>query len=585
MTKSNLIQNLPGVPLIARSINTILAKLGLKLLWKSSLANLENQLQIEEQKNQTLTHELDAAKVNLAHYHQLKELVYSGQVINDHNFFTTIINKLEFRNIDNLLNNQEVKTIYSHTLRDAVLVLSNEEFELLTLEVQIKLMEKIFFAILNLQHPNGNLVADLIANHYERILRNSDLQKAMGFKIYEYLYGLYWCGASSLGDMKKFDAMGVRPFAKYVKEQLLASTHTLEYVLKTEHPLKICYFCHYANFDKGNAISPIIMSLAKAHAWVADRRIFIYCVQWAHDEFAEAFADTDVVVRLLAQQSEYESVDNIIAQMKADEIDVVITDISSSIATYIYLHRAAPLQMWLELGYPYWSISQVDWVFLCAKDYQSGFGIPADRCSSLMPMQEEVTLLQECSESVLNDAKSSLPQDSIIFAVFTRLIKITPAYLDIVHRILLDNQNAHFLVVGTGDPRLIYSFIADQTINGRVTFLHRNVDLNVYGRIVDIFLDTFPFIGGNACREVSIHGKPIVSLYTLDFGRLLLDERDRDLLAMTADEYVAIAQRLATDIKFYQDKSEMAINLAKKSTNVTEAVANIDKVIQEFIIN
>jgi len=578
----NLMQRIPAIRLIGHGLNVILAQVDLRLMLCSSLTKLENNFQLEKQKNEVLVHELHHLRAELTHFRDLQELVESGQVLNTSDFFAKTLARLEPRNLD-CLTAKEIKTLYNCTLKDAFLLLSSEIFETLALEVQVELIQKIFLAIINLNHRNANLIADLIADHFVRILGRTDVQEAMVFKIYECLYGLYWCGASSLNDMKKFDLAGVRPFEEYFNRKLSAQLPVTERILPTKPKLNICYFCHYAHFDKGNAISPLIMSIAKAHALMPNRRIFVYCVQWTRDQFVQAFAGTGVVVRVLAQQSEYRSVDDIIVQMKVDGIDVAITDISSSIATYIFLKRAAPLQMWLELGYPYWSISQVDWVFLCAKNYQSDFGVPVHRCSSVSPAQEEVTLRQPCSQAQLAEAQALLPKDSKIFAVFTRLIKITPAYLDIVRRIMSRTQQSHFLVVGTGDPRLIYNFIAEENIGGRVTFLHHNVDLNVYGRVIDVFLDTFPFIGGLACREVAVHGKPVVSLRTLDFERLLLDERDPELLATSADEYVEMACRLATDPEFYRGRSQMAVSFTKKATNVDVTAIHIDEVIQKLI--
>jgi len=586
-------KKIPAVGLIGRGLNLIIGKVDLRLMWYSSLIELEHNLQLEKQKNEDLiqelnntkaelTHELSNTKAELSHFCELQESVESGQILNTQEFFTKTLDRLDPRSLDDL-QKEEIKALYNSTLKDAFLVLSSEIFETLELEFQVKLLQKIFLAMINISHRNANLIGDLIADHFVRILGRNDLQEVMIFKIYECLYGLYWCGASSLNDMKKFDLVGVRPFEEYFNRKICASLAVSERTLLPKPQLKICYFCHYAHFDKGNAISPLIMSIAKAHALFPNRQIFVYCVQWARDEVLQCFAGTDIVVCLLAQQAEYQSVDEIIAQMKVDEIDVAITDISSSIATYIFLNRAAPIQMWLELGYPYWSISKVDWVFLCAKDYQSSFGVPVHRCSSVTPAQEEVTLQQSCNQEKLAEAQAILPKGVTNFAVFTRLIKITPAYLNIVRRILVRNQQSHFLVVGTGDPRLIYNFMAEENISGRVTFLHYNVDLNVYGRVVDVFLDTFPFIGGLACREVAIHGKPVVSLRTLDFERFLLDERDPELLATSADEYVEMACRLATDPEFYQARSQMAVSFTQTSTKVDVTATHIDEVIQKLI--
>jgi len=491
---------------------------------------------------------------------------------------------LESCTIGGSLSSRSLRVLYNTALRAAFLLLSSRHLLEMNLSAQVEVIQKIFINLITLQHRQAELIANLLAKHFYRILNHPDLQPEMAFKIYESLYGLYWCGATCLEDMKPFDRVGVQHFAQYINKHFISPLpQSNSRQLQIGTPLNIVYICHYAHFDRGNAIAPIVMSLTKGHAHISDRKIFIYCVQWVSDEFIQSFENTGITVRSLPQKDNYQSLSQIIDQLKVDQVDVLITDISSSISTYLFLHRVAPLQLWLELGYPYWTIPELDWVFLCAKEYQQGLGVPIDKCSYLMPMQEETTLTKECSQESLEQVRSQFPTDCFLFSVFTRLIKITPIYLDIVRNLLEAVPKAHLLIVGTGDPTLIYEFLDNQHLKARVTFFHYNVDLNVYGRVIDVFLDTFPFIGGNACREVAIHGKPIVALYAPDFGRLLLDERDPDLLAKDADEYLVAAVKLANDPAFYQEKSRLATELARQSTDVMQGVTQIDQVIQKLI--
>lgn len=559
---SNLIVNSIGI-----RINKALSKLNLKVIRYSSFELLENE--IKTLKEQAITSQ---KLLESAHWFDTKECL---DLFKQH---------LETCNPTPSLSAKSSQVLYNKALRAAFLILSNESLLNMELSTQVEIIQKIFITLITLKHSQAELIASLTAKHFYRILNHPDLQPEMAFKIYEALYGLYWCGATCLEDMKPFDRFGVRPFAQYIRKYVVSpSLPSNRQKLQVDTPLNIAYICHYAHFDRGNAIAPIIMSLTKGHSRLPERQIFIYCVQWVSDEFIQSFENTGITVRSLAQQANYQSLDQIINQLKVDQIDVLITDISSSIATYLFLHRVSPLQFWLELGYPYWTISELDWVFLCGKDYQQGLGVPHDKCGYLIPMQEEVTLTQPCAQKILDETRSLFPDNCFLFAAFTRLIKITPSFLDIARNLLESVPNAHLLIVGTGDPTLIYEFLDNENLKERVTFFHYNVDLNIYGRIIDVFLDTFPFIGGNACREVAIHGKPIVALYAPDFGRLLIDERDPDLLAKDADEYLATAVKLANDSDFYQLKSRKATELVRQSTDVMQAVTQIDDVIQKLI--
>ncbi|MDJ0508696.1 MAG: hypothetical protein QNJ64_05520 [Crocosphaera sp.] len=564
------------------NINKGLAKLNLKVIRYSSFKSLEDKINSLSTSLDTTKNELNQFKDQIS---TLEEFLKSGEWFDSEECLEYVKQQLDNSSVNNeTFSPTAVETIYNKALRASFLLLSSGHFLELSLETQVELIQKIFIVLITLQHRQSIIIAHLISNHFYRILNDASIQPEMGFKVYESLYGLYWCGATCLEDMKPFDRFGVYPFLQYINRSLLVNKPDNNVdKLSNKTNLNIAYLCHYAHFDRGNAIAPIITSMAKGHSQIEGRKIFIYCVQWVSEDFMESFKDTEIIIRPLPQQGTYQSLEQIIEQIKADKINVLLTDVSSSIATYLFVNRVAPLQFWLELGYPYWTIPELDWVFLCAKEYQPTLGVPSDRCSYLMPMQEETTLKKDCEQTVVDEARQLFPPDCFLLAVFTRLIKITPTYLDIIRHLLKTIPQAHMLIVGTGDPSLINQFLADNTIKDKVTFLHKNVDLNIYGRVVDVFLDTFPFIGGNACREVAIHGTPIVAMYKPDFGRLLLDERDPDLLAYNEDEYIAITTKLASDSDFYQEKSQSALKFVEPTTDLVKGILTIEEVIKELL--
>ena len=483
------------------------------------------------------------------------------------------------RTLSGLADPSELDCKYQEVAGEAIGILSSPAFSKLPVPRQIEAIIAVHNTTMSALLREAVALADLISGHFVRLLKEGELKLPDAMHLYDCLYGLYFAGARSITEMGRFDLACVLPFEAYLKtgySPLLASGRTKRIEKIGEN---ICYFCHCAHFEKGNAVSPIMASLARSHAKREDRKIYLYCVQWVSQAFVDSFAGSGVIVRQFQQDWRYDKLDVISDQLKADDIDVVITDLNSSIASVLFARRVAPLQMWIVMAYPYWSLKSMDWALLPVLDYQPGYGIDAERVSALKIKQETATLIQVCDDAALNKARSSLPEGKFIFAVFSRLIKVSREFLELMVRILREEPRAHILLVGTGDPRTLHEIAADALSAGRITFIHGNVDLNVYGRVVDVMLDTFPFHGGNACREVAIHGKPVLSLREAEWGQFLDEERDAAVLAKDVDEYVAIALRLAREADFYAARSAEARQVAIRVTHTGDMIAEVEQAI------
>ena len=460
--------------------------------------------------------------------------------------------------------------------RRILLVLGSKQLSKMPVDSQTRWIQQIFTQCISRLHPKSGLFAELINELLPEIFRCPTLPIASACELYEAMYGLYWCGAQSLMDMRGFDAQTVGLFRGYLSSHGFAGRKDSEKFRKPEKEIRVGYFCHYAYETKGNALAPVVSALAKKHAARKDRKIFVYCVQWVSQAFIDEFDGSGVTVRNYPNQMDYAQLDNLVAAIQTDKIDVVITEVASSVANYVFAKRVAPCQMWLEPGYPFWSNPDVDWVLVPGKEWKPWFGIPRDRHSHLrlgLPLASG-GITPTADE--LKEAKLKLPSDVKIFAVFTRLIKVTPTYLDVVKRILTHVPKTHMIFVGTGDSRLINSFIRDDAIKGRVTLLNENVDLNVYGRLIDVFLDTFPFIGGLACRDVACHGKPVVSLLAGEWDILLKEERIPSLLVSSVDEYFDVATRLVLDDQFYKASATETLMLSAHKNDGVEMISDVE---------
>ena len=145
-----------------------------------------------------------------------------------------------------------------------------------------------------------------------------------------------------------------------------------------------------------------------------------------------------------------------------------------------------------------------------------------------------------------------------------------------IRQVLRRKPDAHFLVGGTGDPRMVQAFMADDELAGRVTFLHRNVNLAAYAHAIDVFVDTFPMIGGLACREIVAQGVPVLSLRSNEWG--LKQDQDRDPQSIADDEpaLIDLICRTLTDVAFREARAAAAAATIDVISDVATSAAEID---------
>ena len=309
-------------------------------------------------------------------------------------------------------------------------------------------------------HPDALAVAEVIALDFREELRDPGLPLDVACRYYDILYGLYWCGAQRFTDMARFDSKAVIPFAEWLRRHYppLPASRPL---LQPGQPLRVGYLCTYAHLERGNAIAPLVRSIVVEHARRPDRHVFMYCVQWSSPDFVAGFAETGVTVRDLPQGDTYASLDGIVDAIRADGIDVLITDVGSAVATYVFSRRAAPVQMWAEMGYLFWSIGDLDWVLLSGRDHQGYYGIPGNRWSPTIDRCSSDMLVRKVTDAQVEAARRVVTPGGFVMACFARLTKLTPQYLRMVRRLLRDIPMARFLLVGGGASHDAELFVAD----------------------------------------------------------------------------------------------------------------------------
>jgi hypothetical protein len=473
---------------------------------------------------------------------------------------------------------QAPDSIRKAALDNACMLLASPVFDQQPISRKVELIVALHNTLMSVPSADLPLVADLGLRRFRDMLRDPELSEAQACSVFDALHSLYFSGISDVRDLRRFDAI-VPTFEAWLEQRI--GRHSPPSMAPVwQRPLTIAYLLHTAHFDRGNAVSPLVCSIAEMHMAVPNRRILLYAVQHVAPDFVAEMASRNVTVRAFQQGYDYNRIDEVADALKSDGVDIVVTEQNRAIAAALFVRRVAPRQMWFDTGFPFWDLKALDWTMSPAFDATTS----VDAGKSLITLRQTAdTLKKPIGPVAVARLRESFPDGAFVLGVFVRLIKLNRAFLDFLGRLLTADPRFHLVIAGPGDPESIESFVRRPDLAGRATFVSGNVDLNLYGPAIDLMCDTFPFIGGNACREVASHGTPVLSKLGTPWDTLLKADRNPDLLARTEDEYIALAKRLASDNDFLQKQRQVALTKATEYSDPTRMIADIEAAIAESI--
>lgn len=273
-------------------------------------------------------------------------------------------------------------------------------------------------------------------------------------------------------------------------------------------------------------------------------------------------------------------------RIAAEELDVLVyTDIGMEPMTYfLAFARLAPVQVALG-GHP-------DTIGIAVLDryISSDLQEPSDAddhySETLVRLPGAPTYYERPSvpDPLKPRAAFDLPEDAPLYFCAQTLIKLHPD-MDALLAGILERDPRGLLVLPTGyNPRLAAKVRARfaRTLGGamdRVRFLPTlsHLDFLNVMKLADVSLDTRPFGGGNTCWQAIAMGTPIVTWpgrflrgrYALALHRLM---GVTDTVAGSAEEYVDIAVRLATD---RESRAELEQRIAAAAPRVFEDMTHV----------
>lgn len=457
-------------------------------------------------------------------------------------------------------------------LDDAGLILAGPVFETLPVARQTSIIAALHGTLMSLPSRNLPIIAELGLRRFETMLRDPALTEPQACIVYDALHSLYFSGVSDVSELRRFDRI-VPQFEAWLEARHGRAEPPA--TAPSDDPLTVGYLFHTAHLDRGNAVTRLMLSLAEMHAARGDRRVIVYAAQYVADDFGAELERRGLTVRIIRQDMRYDRIDEVARQIRADGIDVLLSEQNRAIAAALFVRRVAPRQIWIDTGFPFWSLRALDWTLSPSAD-------PArlpPRTSPLVWRQVAETLSGPVDQAAVSALRAGFPAGSFVLGVFVRLIKLNRDYLDVLGRLLAADPRFHLVIAGPGDAAEVEAFARRPELAGRVTLHPGAVDLNVYGPAIDLMCDTFPFIGGNACREVSVHGTPVLAKLGTPWDAVLLADRNPELLAPSEQGYIALARRMLDDTPFRDRQRKVAREMAAEYTNPERMIDDVEAAI------
>lgn len=208
---------------------------------------------------------------------------------------------------------------------------------------------------------------------------------------------------------------------------------------------------------------------------------------------------------------------------------------------------------------------------------------------------------ESVSEEMVSKAREPFSRYEVLFGALARTEKIdSEPYLKCVVRILKENPHSAYLWTGRAKHYGIQRQFEEAGVADRCHFIGW-VSTPVYARVLDVFLETFPFGCGLTGIQALAAGTPLVSYaapetqYGMHFMRPLIeggaaakvirdllepgDEAGPLLYATDASNYVSMANTLARDTAFRRKVGEAGQNYYRKyltdSSRMAERFYNI----------
>lgn len=462
-------------------------------------------------------------------------------------------------------------------------VLNDPRFKDLSLGDQFELLDHVEAIYTYTANRTGLTLAPRLCSLFNEYLENTDVDLFRLIRTYNLLFYLYWSSTCTNEDARPFDREVVIPFSRHLIRHCEGESLKKRTKLSSDGTINVCYLSMFCYLGDGNALANIIYSCLEGHHAIASGKFNIHLYAWMYydDEFIEKVESLGVKVTCFELHKDMNNLAKLRQAFFDDSIDVLITDTNGGVATYLFESRVAPIQVFYDLGMPFWSLKNMDSVISMRgndADYHAGYDY-----HELPITHIDATIWTRPDQAVVDGERSKYPAASHVLGYYGRAAKVNESYLNIIREILRRHDDAIFILGCTGDASLISGFIAQNALEGRLILVNEFVDGHLYSEIFDIFMDTFPLVGGISCREAMAKEKPVVSMVSEEWNKLISVSRDPELVARDADAYTTIVDRLISDESYYREAGQRALQIVEQQSRAHELPEAIEEIVSSLV--
>lgn len=192
-----------------------------------------------------------------------------------------------------------------------------------------------------------------------------------------------------------------------------------------------------------------------------------------------------------------------------NKIDIMIACFSShDILNFLFATRTTPTQIYWSHGNGLYDVPGIDKRISHFTQLNTHFEFEV--FTSPIDMEKYNPTVDT---KLVQEIRAQYPKDAFILGTIGRLIKVdSKEYLQVVAKIMKENPKTIYLACGSGNQANIKEMIKELGIEDRFYFTGQ-IDSHIYGHVIDLWLDTFPFHQGESRREYVAKGNASVKLW------------------------------------------------------------------------
>ena len=156
-------------------------------------------------------------------------------------------------------------------------------------------------------------------------------------------------------------------------------------------------------------------------------------------------------------------------------------------------------------------------------------------------------------------------------------------YYQIVKRVLTENTDTVFLYAGSGDDSELMKL--SSIFPNRVFHIQERKDIFALIQHIDVYLNTYPMVGGLMMQYAAVAGKPPITLLDReieDASGILLNQENAKIEFFSVDDVVSEINHLLNDKEYRNERSEEIKKCVPSQEDFTKNLSDILKENAEY---